>query len=348
VEPIAQRGNATQRRQARALRRQSDPRVVQGPPQFRTVLEEDAVTAPTREKYQQAIREINAWLAAKGCVPLDPLNGVDNNLAVWMQAMFLEGYQSEKGSLAIAAVKYEWPEFGHRGALALPRADQALRGWRRRAPLTSRLPLPWEVVALIAVDLIESGELWMGYLTVLSFCCYFRPSEPLKVRGGDLIPPLDFGGHHFWSITLHPIDYLISSKSSAFDETLVIDKEPFLSLLGPGLHRLKMLRDADEKVFQFTQTQWNAAFQKAALRVGVAVLKPYLYGLRHGGASYDRATQTRPALEVKLRGRWTTDASVRRYEKHGRVAEQLHRLGAAVMAEAMSAPAQLGRLLARP
>ena len=91
MEPIAQRGNATQRRQAHALRRQSDPRVVQGPPLFRTVLEEDAVTAPTRENYQQAIREINAWLAPKGCVPLDPLNGVDNNLAVWMQAMFLEG-----------------------------------------------------------------------------------------------------------------------------------------------------------------------------------------------------------------------------------------------------------------
>ena len=214
-----------------------------------------------RHQRRQAILEINAWLAAKGCIQLDPLNGVDNSLAVWMQARFRDGYQSKKGSLATAAVKYEWPGSGHQGALAPPRADQALRGRRRRAPLTSRLPLPWEVVALIAVDLSESGELWIGYLTVLSFCCYFRPSEPLKVRGGDLIPPLDFGGHHFWPITLHPIDYMISSKSSASDKTLVIDKEPFLSLLGPGLHRLKMLRGVDEKVFLFTQTQWNAAFQ---------------------------------------------------------------------------------------
>jgi hypothetical protein len=341
--------------------------VEHGPPLGRTILEEDAVTAPTRERYRQTILEINEWLAERGYVLLDPYSPllagrstgpgasqhmdpaeVDNNLAVWMQAMFLEGLQSEKGSLAIAAVKYQWPEFGRRGALGLPRADQALRGWRRRAPLTSRLPLPWEVVALIAADMIEHGDLWMGYLTVLTFCCYFRPSEPLKVRGGDLIPPLDFGGHHFWSITLHPIDYGISSKSSAFDETVMIDKEPFLSLLGPGLHRLKMMRGVDELVFQFTQAEWNAAFQKAALRVGVADLKPYLYGLRHGGASFDRATQARPALEVKLRGRWTTDASVRRYEKHGRVAEQLHRLGPAVMAEAMAAPARLAPLLARP
>jgi hypothetical protein len=321
----------------------------------RTILEEDAVTAPTRERYRQAILEINEWLAQAGHAPLsrpgasqhlDPVE-VDNKLVVWMQAMFLDGLQSEKGSLGIAAVKYHWPEFGHRGALGLPRADQALRGWRRRAPLTSRLPLPWEVVALIAEDMIVHGDLWMGFLTILNFCCYFRPSEPLKVRGGDLIPPLDFGGHYFWSITLHPIDYGISSKSSAFDETVMIDKEPFLSLLASGLHRLKTMRGVDELVFQFTQAEWNTAFQKSALRVGVTDLKPYLYGLRHGGASFDRATQARPALEVKLRGRWTTDASVRRYEKHGRVAEQLHRLGDEVMARAMGAPARLAPRLAR-
>jgi hypothetical protein len=348
VGPITQWDNAAQRRQARVLERRSDPRVGQGPPQLRTILEEDDVMAPTRVKYRQAIREMNAWLAASGCVTVDPFNRIVNNHAAWMQAMLLIGYLAEKGSLTITAVKFEGPEFGHRGALALPRADLAIRGKRRRAPLASRPPLPWEVVALIVADLIEYGELWMGYPTVLSSRCYFRPSKPLKVGGRCLIPPLDFGGRLYWSIRLHPIDFMISNKSSVFDETLVIVKEPFLSLLGPEVHRLKMWRGADEKVFSFTQAQWNAAFLKAALRVGVADLKPYLYGLRHGGASCDRATHAHPDLEVKLRGRWTPDASVQRCEKHGHIAEQLHQLGAEVMAKEMCAPARLGRLLARP
>jgi hypothetical protein len=47
----------------------------------------DAVTeqeAPNRHQRRQAILEINAWLAAKGCRQLDPLNGVDNSLATWI------------------------------------------------------------------------------------------------------------------------------------------------------------------------------------------------------------------------------------------------------------------------
>jgi hypothetical protein len=141
---------------------------------------------------------------------------------------------------------------------------------------------------------------------------------------------------------------MILNKSGTFNETLVINKEPFLSLLTPELHWLKMMRGVVYKVFRFTLDQWNAAFQKVALRVGVAVPKPDFFGLRHGGASYGQTTQARPALEVMLRGRWATDACVQRYEEHGRVAERLHRLGATVMAEAASAPAQLGRLLAKP
>jgi hypothetical protein len=100
-------------------------------------------------------------------------------------------------------------------------------------------------------------------------------------------------------------------------------------------------------VFQFTQAEWNMAFQKFGLCVGVTDLKPYLYGLRRGGASFDRATQARPALKVDLREGWTTDASARRYEVHGRVAEQLHRRGDEVMARAMGAPARLAPRLAR-
>ena len=271
---------------------------------------------------------------------------VDHKFTVWLQAMFLDGLQSDRGSLALSAVKFVWPQLGRRGILTLPRAEQALRGWRRRAPLTSRFPLPWEVAALIAADMIEHGDIWVGLLVVLAFCCYFRLSELLKVRASDLTPPLNFGGHQFWSITLHPIEYRISSKTSAFDETLVIDQEPFLAL-GLGLRTLKQTARADQFIFQFTQVQWNAAFQKAAVRVGASELDPHLYGLRHGGASFDRATNAHPALEVKLRGRWKTDESVRRYEKHGRVAEQLHRLSPAVQAAATSAPSRLALFLAR-
>ena len=42
---------------------------------------------------------------------------------------------------------------------------------------------------------------------------------------------------------------------------------------------------------------------------------PSLYRLRHGGASHDVAIELRSLAEVKKRGRWVSDSSVRRYSK---------------------------------
>jgi hypothetical protein len=268
------------------------------------------VKALARQRYRQVLLEINEWLAQADLAPLRrPVSDVhepwevDNKLMQWMLAMFYGGSSSEKGSLAIAAVKYLWPEFGPRGALRLPRADPALLDWRRLplgrpGPLVSRLPLPWEAVGLIAEDMIVVGDPWLGVLTVLSFCCYLRPSEPLELRGGNLIPPPDSGDHHFWSIVL-------PSGSRGLDVTMVIDKSPFLAVLEAGLRDLKRMCGVNELVFQFTQAEWGAAFQESALRVGVADLNPGLYGLRHGGVNFDLATRARPDLEVTLRARPT-------------------------------------------
>ena len=50
-----------------------------------------------------------------------------------------------------------------------------------------------------------------------------------------------------------------------------------------------------------------------------------LYVLRHSGASADWINQKRTRMGIKDRGRWASDASLRRYQKGGRVAEQFGR-----------------------
>eukprot|EP00974_Lingulodinium_polyedra_P042505 4080718-Lingulodinium_polyedra.AAC.1 len=49
------------------------------------------------------------------------------------------------------------PGSGRCGRGVLPRAGRALQGWRRGGPARSRLPLPWEVVALLALTLVQLG-----------------------------------------------------------------------------------------------------------------------------------------------------------------------------------------------
>jgi len=311
----------------------------------RTLLEEYSVQRPIRDRYLLIIDEINTWLESERLGTLEAHN-LDDQLPPWMETEFLCGAQPHRGSLAMAAVKFMWPDYGRKGSLKLPRSDMALRGWKRRAPPGSRLPLPWEVVALLAEDMFNRNLQWLAFLTVLTFHCYFRPIEPLRLRAQDLIPPLEFGGHVHWSITLHPIEHLVSSKTQEYDETVMIDKSPFL-VLGFGLQTLRRTRAPLDKVFPgVTQAMWSTELKRSAERCGCHSLQPHLYALRHGGASHDRAHKLRPALEVKLRGRWGADQSVRRYDKHGRVAEQLHRLEPTVRRQAASAPERLAILLA--
>ena len=72
---------------------------------------------------------------------------------------------------------------------------------------------------------------------------------------------------------------------------------------------------------------------------------PSLYKLRHGGPSHDIAAVLRSLATVKKRGRWGTDASVRRYEKGARLAEQMDKLTPEVRDRALTAWDQLDGLL---
>eukprot|EP00959_Pyramimonas_sp_CCMP1952_P097948 2047047-Pyramimonas_sp.AAC.1 len=75
----------------------------------------------------------------------------------------------------------------------------------------------------------------------------------------------------------------------------------------------------------------------AALVSGAHVLHPQLYSLRHGGASFDAISQRRALSEIKKRGRWRTDGSVRRYEKAALALREATKLSPATISFARTA-----------
>lgn len=154
---------------------------------------------PTRQWYQTLLGELDVWALKQGH-PKMTVHNADDMLAAWMEADFLEGQQSNRGGSMQAAVRYRWPAFGRGGSLRLPRAMLAAKG---RAPPCSRLPLPLEVVSLIAEIQFRNGHPWYAFLTTLAFYAYLRPSEAFKLRAVDLIKPLGFRPHHRWSLVLH-------------------------------------------------------------------------------------------------------------------------------------------------
>ena len=86
-------------------------------------------------------------------------------------------------------------------------------------------------------------------------------------------------------------------------------------------------------IFTITYRQWSTQYAEAAQvpklenfgSIGYHLL-PVLYQLRHGGASHELATGRREITALAKRGRWGSMASVRRYEKGGRLTELVSRL----------------------
>ena len=80
---------------------------------------------------------------------------------------------------------------------------------------------------------------------------------------------------------------------------------------------------------------------EAAVISGVDCLIPQLYSFRHGGASFDAISRRRPMADIKKRGRWRSDASIRRYSKAAVALREASRLPKQAMEYAQTVEAAL-------
>lgn len=165
------------------------------------------------------------------------------------------------------------------------------------------------------MELLSSGQRAAALGVVLAHHAYLRPSELLLFQWQHVCPP----GRA--SAVLHPRGDGISSKVRELDETLNVDLQWVVNVLG----RSKQVRPSAETLVPQMFCRLN--LHAAALRLNVPrfVGDITMYRMMHSGSSADYAAQRRSIQENKHRGRWATDASVRHYQKGGRVNQLLGR-----------------------
>ncbi|CAE8704798.1 unnamed protein product [Polarella glacialis] len=210
-------------------------------------------------------------------------------------------------------------------------------------PDKSRVPMPWMVAALVATCFAADGLLDMALYTVLVFVLYARPGEALRLTCQDVVPPSRMC--QWWVIVLHPQEGEAASKTGMYDESLVLDNDKF-AFVGPALRRMMRGKKAGDLLFNFSAAEFNVKFHGALntynlKRVGMVCS----YQLRHGGASEGALSKARPLVEIQKRGRWTTLASVRRYENGGRAVEVFNRLSPHLQSVASRCADQIGKIL---
>ena len=78
-----------------------------------------------------------------------------------------------------------------------------------------------------------------------------------------------------------------------------------------------------------SQANCAVAFAKWAETSGVHVITTHPYSVCRGGASSDALWRSRSLMEIQKRGRWRSEKSVGRYEKHVRLLKETAKLSTA-------------------
>eukprot|EP00438_Fugacium_kawagutii_P030549 Skav235998 [mRNA] locus=scaffold348:388416:392834:+ [translate_table: standard] len=157
-----------------------------------------------------------------------------------------------------------------------------------------------------------------------------RPSEMCRLKVRDVVFPNRRlrRNHQKTVVTLHSFEDGIPSKTHEFDETIELDlpHHQFLThMLQDMISKLRLQKES--LLFNLEAVQVREFLQEAQeqLRIhNIGPLHPYRW--RHGGASTDFWEKHRDLAAIQKRGRWRAMASVRRYEKGGRLAQLLSKL----------------------
>ena len=218
----------------------------------------------------------------------------------------------------------------------MPRAVRGLKGWERLMPGETRRPLPWIVVAAIALVLCRfSPPMALCWLTMVD--AYLRPSELVEMLVEQVVPSRASAGMRDVALHLNPDYRQRRGKTGELDESVLVSRR----WLGNDLERYASGRARGQRLWPFTLTELRASFLKSADEVGISFLNPVLYMARHSGASVDRLQDRFTLAEVQKRGRWRCMSSVRRYEKHALLQEVLARMRPSKVACAEACAAKL-------
>ena len=141
----------------------------------------------------------------------------------------------------------------------------------------------------------------------------------------------------FFALVVHPLEENQPGKTGEYDHTVEFDL-PEIQWIGRLCALLARRRSPDTPWLEFTYEEFIRRFRVAVDRAGLKELKFTPYGLRHGGASHDAAARRRALQDIQKRGNWRSFASVRRYEKSGRLALELRKIPDALRLRLLQLP----------
>ncbi len=197
----------------------------------------------------------------------------------------------------------------------LPSSKEALAGWKKQSPGSTRWPVPEEFTWDLAHYFLQAENVEVAMALVLQQHCYLRPSEVLTLTRKHVSFPAR-GRYRKWGLLLAPDSLGQRTKTGQTDDTVMIGDIPSTVWVSECF-ALYIANITDELFPNTTLNKYERLMTLALkdLQYAAGTMTPHT--LRHAGPSNDLFHERRDLTAFQKRGRWKTKESVRRYEKSG-------------------------------
>lgn len=287
------------------------------------VLENSSVQPSTASLYLEAMERFVAWASRVGLLTAT-LRQIDAALARYADVLF---FDIGDGIDSFVRAIYGYNYFHSKKSKPLthfPRAQRALKGWRKREPGHSRPGAPFEVVCKMASELILEGNHVLACALLVHHDTYCRPNEFLHIRKRDVFPPSpeNLGLADAWVLQIRPPEDLIPTKVGEFDDTVLIDGNSSSAAKEAIRFVYSRTQSDADFLFPFDLNFFGVAIKRISKKLCLQKMLLCPHAMRHGGASTDALRGRRSLLSIQKRGRWASINSLKRYEKAGVLLKQ--------------------------
>ena len=237
-------------------------------------------------------------------------------------------------------------------------ARSALEGWVKLVPEQSKEPLPWITCSLVIQQLCQDADLKgkpvlrdSAECLAVQYDSYVRPDVACRLSDINVVlPPAGSVKSCYKKVglLLSPSGTTSQSKTNSQDDSVVLGINPdrsFVPDLVQRLHRRAVRNGGGALWPRLTLASYEAGIRDAAAALGLASHKISPHLARHRGISTDVYEKVVTLEEGAKRGHWRAMASVRRYEKHGRLLKMINQLSDDQRNKALAASKQIGNLL---
>lgn len=233
-----------------------------------------------------------------------PVADIDLYVAAWIESEYEAGGSRGYGENLKFGLHFFFPRLKNQ----LHEAHLRLKGWKRNPKTASKSypPLPRNIVDVMAVTLAVDGHSRAAVALLLSFDCYLRVNECMRLRKQDVTIPYDARlGEPYLNVAVH------LRETKTLENMTVAIRDPAIARL---LHRCMVGLAPHQRIFPFSASYYRTHyFHRTLASLGLSSLGFVPHSLRHGGATHDFVLARKPEEYITRRGRWASQKNAHRY-----------------------------------